>query len=142
MTFISTRFYDSGSIDQTKLTYVVIGARFDEKWIFVRHRDRVTWEMPAGHIEKDESADQAAVRELFEETGAVDSALVHICDYSVRIDQNTNYGRLYGAVINKLDPRLEYETEERQFSNELPAELTYPEVQTLLFSRAKQHFQL
>ncbi len=150
MTNTTTQFYAPGSINLAKLTYVVIGARFGGQWIFVRHKERLTWEMPAGHIEKSESADQAAVRELFEETGALDSSLVHICDYSVTVDKkdtrdagrDIGFGRLYGAIVNKLDPSLEYETEERRLSENLPDKLTYPEVQIILFNRVKEHFQL
>ena len=34
------------------------------------------WDFPKGHIEKDESAEQAALRELKEETGIVDAELL------------------------------------------------------------------
>ncbi len=142
MDSVTTRIFPPDTIDGSELTYVVIGAQYQGEWIFVRHHERTTWEMPAGHIENHETPDQAAVRELFEETGAVDSSLVHICDYSVSNLQKTGYGRLYGANVNELDPILEHEIEELQFSDELPPELTYPEVQSILFSQAKQHFQL
>ncbi|MCK5136323.1 MAG: NUDIX domain-containing protein [Bacteroidales bacterium] len=142
MDSVNTRIFLPGTIVGSKLTYVVIGAQYRGDWIFVRHQDRVTWEMPAGHIENDESAGQAAVRELFEEAGVVNSSLVHICDYMVSIHQKIEYGRLYGAIVNELDPILEHEIVELYFSDELPSELTYPEVQTLLFARVKQHFQL
>ena len=139
---VTTRIFPPGSIDGSELIYVVIGAQFQGEWIFVRHQERTTWEMPAGHIENHESPDQAAVRELFEETGAVRSSLAHICDYSVTAGGHTGYGRLYGAKVNELDPILEHEIEELKFSDELPPGLTYPEVQTILFSQVKQYFQL
>ncbi len=142
MDAVTTRILPPGTIGASELTYVVIGARFKGHWIFVRHRDRTTWEMPAGHIENDESADQAAVRELFEETGAVRSSLDHIHDYSVTVEGHTGYGRLYAATVLKLESKLEHEIVELQFSEKLPSELTYPEVQTILFNKVKQHFQL
>ena len=58
MSPVHTRILPPGSIDESRLTYVVIAAREKEMWVFVRHRDRSTWEMPAGHIEKNESADR------------------------------------------------------------------------------------
>ena len=64
MKVVRTRILPKESIDEGKLTYVVIGTREGDNWIFVRHRDRISWEMPAGHIEPGETADQAAVREL------------------------------------------------------------------------------
>lgn len=142
MDSVTTRIFPSGTIGESKLTYVVIGAQFQGEWIFVRHHDRTTWEMPAGHIENDESADQAAVRELLEETGAVRSSLDHIHDYSVTVEGHTGYGRLYAATVLELGSKLKHEIVELQFSDELTSELTYPEVQTILFSQVKQHFQL
>jgi len=61
-----------GTIAESQLTYVVMGARYRDEWIFVRHKERVSWEMPAGHIEPGETADQAAERELLEEAGMSD----------------------------------------------------------------------
>lgn len=139
---VTTRIFPPGTFDGSELTYVVIGAQYQGEWIFVRHQERTTWEMPAGHIDNHESPDQAAVRELTEETGAMNSSLAHICDYSVTVEGHTGYGRLYGAKVNELDPILEHEIEELKFSNELTTELTYPEVQTILFNQAKQYFQL
>ena len=136
-----TELYPPKSIEESKLTYVVMAARYRKEWIFVRHRDRKSWEIPAGHIEQGESADQAAVRELFEEAGVVRSSMVHICDYSVLVLEKKGYGRLYGASVEELDPHLEYEIDELLFTADLPVALTYPEVQGILFKRAEKHFQ-
>lgn len=140
MAYVDTRLFPPCHIDESILTYVVMGAQYKGEWIFVRHVHRETWEMPAGHIEQGESADQAAVRELYEEAGVIRSNIAHICDYSVIVNGNTEYGRLYGVTVEELDLRLEHEIEEIQFTRQLPQSLTYPEVQTLLFERAKQHF--
>ena len=43
-------------IPDSKLTYSVISARFESKWIFVRHQKRSTWEIAGGHIEKGETS--------------------------------------------------------------------------------------
>ena len=112
---ISTKLIESGSLLDHELTYVVLGARFKDQWIFVRHRERQSWEMPAGHIEAGEVAHEAAARELREETGASLFKLKPICDY-----------------------QLEYEIEELCFSTGLPSSLTYPEVQSLLFQRVEE----
>ncbi len=123
-----------GSVDDSKLSYVVMGARYQGKWIFVRHRERTSWELPAGHIEPDEGPDQAAVRELYEETGVIKSSLSVLSDYSVSHHGKCAYGRLYFAEVKELEPLPEYEIEEIQLSGELPSPLTYPHVQALLFS--------
>jgi 8-oxo-dGTP diphosphatase len=141
MAVVSTRILPKETIPLGQLTYVVIGARQGDRWIFVRHRDRNSWEMPAGHIEEGESADQAAVRELYEETGAVRSDLEHLCDYEVTMDGNTGYGRLYDAVVHEREEILAFEIVETRLFPELPEELTYPKVQFTLFERARQQLQ-
>ena len=134
---VRTRILPQESIPEEKLAYVVIGARQNGLWIFVQHRQRQTWEMPAGHIEKGESADQAAIRELYEETGTVRSDLEYLCDYEVTVGSKTEYGRLYRAEVFEREEMLEYEIGEIQMGPVLPDKLTYPEVQTVLFEQLK-----
>jgi 8-oxo-dGTP diphosphatase len=129
----------AGSLDDAELTYVVMGARYKGKWIFVRHRERQSWEMPAGHIEPGEGPDRAAVRELYEEAGVVKSSLAVISDYSVSDGGKIAYGRLYCADVKELEPLPEHEIEEIKLSRELPSHLTYPVVQSLLFSLLTLH---
>jgi 8-oxo-dGTP diphosphatase len=134
-----TRVLPSGSVDDAKLTYVVMGARYLGNWIFVRHRERLSWELPAGHIEQGEAPNKAAVRELYEEAGVVNSSLKVVSDYSVTLDGKLAFGRLYYAEVKEMEPLPDHEIEEIRFSKELPSHLTYPEVQTLLFSLLTLH---
>jgi 8-oxo-dGTP diphosphatase len=132
---ISISLIQSVSLPDPELTYVVMGSRYRDQWIFVRHRERTSWELPAGHIEPGETADEAAARELREECGASQFKLQAICDYSVEVDSSLEYGRLYYAEIHALSGKLEFEIEELTLSKVLPKNLTYPEVQSLLFDR-------
>jgi len=129
-----TRVLPPGSVADPDLTYVIIGARYREEWIFVRHRERQSWELPAGHIEVGEDPDSAAERELYEETGARDAVLTLISDYLVIDGSKQAYGRLYLAEVNELGELPEHEIAETRLSTELPQQLTYPEVQGVLFS--------
>ena len=61
--------------------FAVIFARYDGKWIFARHKARTTWETAGGHIEPGETPVEAARRELFEETGALEAEITPVCDY-------------------------------------------------------------
>ena len=129
-----TRTLPPASLPESDLKYVIIGARYGKEWIFVRHRERQTWEMPAGHIESHEDPDRAAERELYEETGAADAELRLIADYEVRHEGKRACGRLYLAEVKKLGPLPQHEIAERKICRELPQQLTYPEVQRTLFS--------
>ena len=63
--------------------YVVIISEDKSGNVYVKHKERETWEIPGGHIESGESPSEAAKREMIEETGAKDFLLEEICDYSV-----------------------------------------------------------
>lgn len=129
-----TRSLPPGSVPDSDLSYVIIGARYRGQWIFVRHRERQTWEMPAGHIEAREDPHGAAERELHEETGASDAELRLIADYEVSHGGKRAFGRLYLAEVKHLGPLPQHEIAERKLCRELPEQLTYPEVQHALFS--------
>ena len=129
-----TRVLLPASVPDEDLSYVIIGARYREEWIFVRHRERESWELPAGHIEAGENPDSAAERELYEETGAVDSTLRVISDYQVTDGSKQANGRLYLAEVRELGTLPGFEIEEIKRCRELPQALTYPEVQSELFS--------
>lgn len=67
---LEVRFYDK--IEDSQLDFAVIIARTGEKWVFCKHKERDTYEVPGGHREAGETIEEAANRELKEETGAVD----------------------------------------------------------------------
>lgn len=122
------------------LTYSVIAAKYGDSWIFVRHQKRETWEIPGGHIEKNETPDQAANRELIEETGAVDFNIECVATYSVQKDGKKGYGRLYIADISKLGPVQDSsEIGELILAYAMPENLTYPDIQPQLFQRIIDH---
>lgn len=55
----------------------------DGKFLLLLY-DAGHWDFPKGHIEKDESAEQAALRELKEETGIVDAEILPGFSSSIR----------------------------------------------------------
>jgi 8-oxo-dGTP diphosphatase len=127
------RILEQGSIADRELRYVVMMTTFLGKGVWVMHRDRDSWEMPAGHIEGGEQPEQAALRELKEETGATRARLRPLCDYSVELEGSTGHGRFYLAEIFEKEDALHFETDRLLYSDELPARLTYPAVQKVLF---------
>jgi len=134
------KFYDPLFVPDTKLTYSVVSAKFNGKWIFVRHQKRTTWEIAGGHIENGESSFEAAGRELMEETGAMKFSLDCIATYSVTIDSETGWGRLYMAYVTELGPIPDIsEIAEATLLDDLPKNLTHPEIQPHLFNKTIEY---
>ena len=101
---IEVNFYDE--IDDSLLEFAVIISKSNGKWVFCKHKERDTFEVPGGHRETGEKIEDTAVRELKEETGAVDFNIKPVCVYSVkgktRVNDNAtkeSFGMLYAAEI-------------------------------------------
>ena len=135
---MQVKFYDK--IDDDLLKFAVIISKSNGKWVFCKHRDRDTYEVPGGHREAGELIEDAARRELKEETGALEFSLTLICVYSVTGKNRVNdtgeetYGMLYFADITEFEKELHSEMEKVVLLDELPDEWTYPLIQPLLIA--------
>lgn len=138
---LEVKFYDKA--DDQLLKFAVIIARTDGKWVFCKHRERDTYEVPGGHRESGEDILTAAGRELREETGAVDFTITPICVYSVKgktkinenIDDET-FGMLFIADIFSFE-ELHSEIESILITDHLVDNWTYPLIQPKLLEEAK-----
>jgi len=117
----------------TDYKYVVVIAFVGNRIVLCRHRDRLTWETPGGHIEPGEAPRQAAVRELYEEAGITASTLSDLGDY--RVGDVT--GRVFVAEVGTRHPLPHFEMAETREVDELPSDLTYPEIAHMLVQHAR-----
>ena len=139
---IEVNFYDE--VDDSLLEFAVIISKSNGKWVFCKHKERDTFEVPGGHRETGEKIEDTAVRELKEETGAVDFNIKPVCVYSVkgktRVNENAakeSFGMLYAAEIFSFE-EIHSEIEKIVLSDDLIRQWTYPWIQPKLISEAKK----
>jgi YjjG family noncanonical pyrimidine nucleotidase/nucleoside triphosphatase YtkD len=132
---LKVHFHDSADIDDAQIKFAVIMARYRDQWIFCRHQSRDTYEIPGGKREPGETIEDAARRELFEETGAIGFDLKQIAVYSVERDWDFSYGMLYFSEVKELSELPKLEIAEISFHDALPEPLTYPEIQPMLYKK-------
>ncbi|RZT95827.1 8-oxo-dGTP diphosphatase [Ancylomarina subtilis] len=130
---LKVEFHTLNEVANDSLKYaVIVTADSKGNWIFVKHRERTTWEIPGGRRESNEDILKTAERELIEETGATRFSLKAICIYSVSVDSEKTYGLLAYADVQEFGEALTLEITEKKAYSEMPAELTYPFIQPLL----------
>lgn len=106
------------------------------KWVFCKHKNRDTYEIPGGHREDSEDIETTAKRELWEETGAKNFDICPVCIYSF-----TDYGMLYFAEIRSFEKLPPLEIEKINLFDDIPKNLTYPTIQPYLFERVQEFLE-
>ena len=142
---LTVKFYEltDESINDSQLRFAVIISRSSGKWVFVKHKERDTYECPGGHREPGESAEETARRELHEETGAVEFSIRPVCIYSVTGKTRVNdtgeetFGMLFAAEIDSFE-EIHSEIEKVCLFDDLPESWTYPLIQPRLIEEAQR----
>ena len=143
---LEVKFYNT--IDDSLLKFAVIISRSNGKWVFCKHRERDTYEVPGGHREDGESILEAAKRELMEETGALQFQIEPICVYSVTGKNRVNetgeetFGMLYFADITEFSDKIDSEMEKVILFDNLPSQWTYPLIQPKLIEEFERRERL
>lgn len=103
--------------------HVLIVCCYQNKWLLTKHKDRGL-EFPGGKVEVGETAEEGAVREVFEETGGKVAALHYIGQYYVNGRKDYVIKNLYYATISELEEQPSYfETEGPILLKHIPADV-------------------
>ena len=137
---LEVKFHES--VADELLKFAVIFAKTEGKWVFCKHKERDTYELPGGHRETGESILEAAKRELIEETGAIEFDIKPICVYSVKgktkvnkSEEDISFGMLYYADIFSFG-EIHSEIEKIVITDTLVDNWTYPLIQPRLLEEA------
>ena len=76
---------------------------------------------------------EAARRELYEESGALEYEIAPLCDYWAGVPGDSANGMVFRAVISKLGPLPESEMARVRTFDSLPENVTYPAITPVLF---------
>lgn len=126
---LEVKIYDLGFCEEKEYTRVVCVSKYKGKFVFCYNKKRNGWEIPGGHIEEGETWQEAAKREMYEETGATKIKLTPISVYKI-----STYGLLcYCEIEEMAELPKEFEMEKIMFSDHLPDNLTYPDTFKLYF---------
>ena len=126
---MKVNFYES--VEDKRLKFAVIAAKAEDKWVFCKHKERDTYEIPGGHREQ----------------GEIQFSIEPVCVYSVigknRVNETGEelYGMLYYAEIMEFSRELHSEMERIQLFDQLPQVWTYPEIQPLLIAEIQRRVQ-
>ena len=125
------KLYDLGYCKDEELTIAVCVCKYKDKYIFSYNKKREGYEIPGGHIEEGETWEEAAKREIYEETGGIIKSIKPICIYKIN-----SFGILCLAEIEKLEKLPEeFEMEKIILSKELPDNLSFKESHTMFFNK-------
>ena len=112
--------YSLSDISKYKIEYVSMLSMYKNKWIICHLKDSDKWDCPGGKIEQDEKPIQAAMRELFEETGAVESDYIPLFIYCIKTDKGLSYGIQYYCEVVELEEIPNFEMDRIEFHQNIP----------------------
>lgn len=92
-----------------KSRHVLVICRYQGKWVLTRHNERGL-EFPGGKVEAGESIQEAAIREVYEETGARVKEVEWFAEYVV-YSEKPFCKTVFVGVVDQVDPIRLLETQ-------------------------------
>ena len=105
--------------------HVLIICKYNNKWLLTSHKER-GFEFPGGKVELGETAKQAAIREVMEETGGHIATINYVAQYFVSGKRDIVIKNVYFATIHKLSKQdTYYETDGPVLMDTIPGNVRY-----------------
>ena len=101
-------FFEKGHLDIIS-RHVLVLVQYDGKWLCTIHKRRGV-EFPGGKVETGETLEEAAIREVFEETGVVVSDLQWFAEYLVHDDMKFCKTVFTAKFVSQEDIAFDLET--------------------------------
>lgn len=98
--------FSSNAFEQ-KAKHVFVICKYLDAWLLTKHSIRGL-EFPGGKVEAGETLNEAAIREVYEETGAKIEGLTQIAEYRVSDQKNTFVKAVFWGKINSIDKKNSY----------------------------------
>ncbi|CAH0227917.1 Putative 8-oxo-dGTP diphosphatase YtkD [Peribacillus sp. Bi96] len=100
--------------------HVFVLSRYKRRWVLTKHRERGL-EFPGGKREAGESIEEAAIREVYEETGGLVGQLRFLGQYKVHDPIKPIIKSIYFANLREVEKKEDYlETDGPIFLDILP----------------------
>ena len=87
--------------------HVLVICTFYNQWLLTKHKIR-GFEFPGGKREEGETLEKAAIREVYEETGAVLETIQYIGEYKVSNEQDSFVKAIFYGEVESLQQKEHY----------------------------------
>jgi 8-oxo-dGTP diphosphatase len=112
--------------------HVWVICRYQDAWLLTKHKERGL-EFPGGNVEAGETAEEAAIREVKEETGADVKNIRYIGQYFVDGKRDTIIKNVYFAEVKQIvTQQTYYETDGPRLLASIPSNVKQNELYSFI----------